>query len=117
MRDGGRIRYSGILKIGGINVFGGGLALYDAGHNLGAIGVSGDTFCADHFIAWRARRNLGLDHLGNVIGGVSGDTDRPDNIIFDITQSQWGSGNSARGFGHPTCINTGIPANLQKVRG
>src|SRR5262249_8939482 len=51
-------------KIGGINVFGGGLALYAAGRTLvGAIGVSGDTSCADHFIAWRARNNLGLDRL------------------------------------------------------
>jgi len=42
--------------IGGINVFGGGLALYDNNGTLvGAIGVSGDTSCADHNIAWRAR--------------------------------------------------------------
>jgi hypothetical protein len=106
-------------KIGGINVFGGGVALYDSGHNLvGAIGVSGDTSCADHFIAWRARHNLNLDHLGNVIGGVSGDPNRPDNIIFDITPNpNGGTGNSAGGFGHPTCINTANPANLPPVRG
>jgi uncharacterized protein GlcG (DUF336 family) len=106
-------------KIGGINVFGGGLALYDSGHNLvGSIGVSGDTSCADHFIAWRARHNLNLDHLGNVVGGVSGDADRPDNIIFDITPNpNGGTGNSAGGFGHPTCINTANPANLPPVRG
>src|SRR6185436_1978785 len=41
-------------KIGGVNVFGGGLALYDnTGKLLGAIGVSGDTSCADHIIAWK----------------------------------------------------------------
>src|SRR4051794_33530697 len=41
-------------KIGGINVFGGGLALYDSHKNLvGAVGVSGDSSCADHNIAWR----------------------------------------------------------------
>src|SRR5881398_2392412 len=39
-------------KIGGINVFGGGLALYGPGKKIvGAIGVSGDTSCADHNIA------------------------------------------------------------------
>jgi uncharacterized protein GlcG (DUF336 family) len=105
-------------KIGGINVFGGGLALYDSGHNLvGAIGVSGDTSCADHFIAWRARHNLNLDHLGNVIGGVAGGT-RPDNIIFDITPNPiGGTGISAGGFGHPTCINTGNPNSLPPVQG
>ena len=50
----------------------------------GGVGVSGDTSCADHNIAWRVRNNLGLDHLSGV-GGVSGDAARPDNIIFDIT--------------------------------
>src|SRR5436853_6892854 len=35
-------------KIGGVNVFGGGLALYNSAHVLvGAIGVSGDSSCAD----------------------------------------------------------------------
>ena len=39
-------------KIGGVNVFGGGLALYDpTGALVGAIGVSGDTSCTDHVIA------------------------------------------------------------------
>src|SRR5262245_38270622 len=37
-------------KIGGVNVFGGGLALYGPGRQiLGAVGLSGDTSCADHF--------------------------------------------------------------------
>src|SRR2546422_1801689 len=41
-------------KIGGVNVFGGGLALYAVGKKIvGAVGVSGDTSCADHNIAWR----------------------------------------------------------------
>src|SRR5207253_3978697 len=47
------------LKIGGVNVFGGGLALYNNNHEIvGAVGVSGDTSCADHNIAWRTRHNL-----------------------------------------------------------
>src|SRR6202043_449663 len=52
-------------KIGGVNVFGGGLALYaTTGEVLvGGVGVSGDTSCADHNIGWRVRHNLGLDHL------------------------------------------------------
>ena len=41
-------------RIGGVNVFGGGLGLYNSkGVLIGAIGVSGDTSCADHNIAWR----------------------------------------------------------------
>lgn len=81
-------------KIGGVNVFGGGLALYDAGGKLvGGIGVSGDSSCADHNIAWRARKLLTLDH---VPAGVAKNGD--DNIINDITSS-----GSASGWGHPTC--------------
>jgi hypothetical protein len=103
-------------KIGGVNVFGGGLALYASGeHVVGAVGVSGDTSCADHDIAWRVRKALGLDHLANV-GGVSGDPSRPDNIIYDIASNpNGGTGNSAGGFGHPTCINTFNPPMLPPV--
>ena len=106
-------------KIGGINVFGGGLALYGVGKQLvGGVGVSGDTSCADHMIAWRVRHNLGLDHLSGV-GGVSGDPARPDNIIYDIAENKFGIGGtgvSAGGFGHPTCINTTNPNNLPAVQ-
>ncbi len=81
-------------KIGGVNVFGGGLALYNAESVLvGAVGVSGDTSCADHNIAWKLRDALGLD---NVPSGVSASGD--DNIIYDIED-----GISAGGFGHPEC--------------
>jgi uncharacterized protein GlcG (DUF336 family) len=67
-------------KIGGVNVFGGGLALYNSKHELiGGIGVSGDTSCADHNIAWRTRNNLHLDY---VPAGVSADATRPDNINY-----------------------------------
>jgi len=104
-------------KIGGVNVFGGGLGLYASGKKLiGGVGVSGDTSCADHNIAWRVRNILGLDHLSGV-GGVSGDPARPDNIIFDITPNpNGGTGISAGGFGHPTCINTFGSDTLPPVR-
>jgi len=104
-------------KPGGVNVFGGGLALYAKGQKIiGAVGVSGDTSCADHNIGWRVRNFLGLDHLAGV-GGVSGDAARPDNIIFDITpNAAGGTGVSAGGFGHPTCINTGGSATLPAVQ-
>lgn len=81
-------------RVGGVNVFGGGLALYnDKGEIIGAIGVSGDTSCADHNIAWRTRSGLKLDY---VQAGVS--KDKNDNIIFDIN-----SGKSKGGYGHPSC--------------
>jgi uncharacterized protein GlcG (DUF336 family) len=104
-------------RIGGVNVFGGGLALYGPGKKIvGAVGVSGDTSCADHNIAWRVRNHLGLDHLFGV-GGVSGDPARPDNIIFDITPNPYGgTGISAGGFGHPTCLNTSGSNTLPPVQ-
>jgi uncharacterized protein GlcG (DUF336 family) len=89
-------------RVGGVNVFGGGLALYNSEHVLiGALGVSGDSSCADHNIAWRTRNTLHLDY---VPGGVSGDPARPDNIVFDIVaQPGFANGVSAAGWGHPAC--------------
>jgi hypothetical protein len=86
--------------MGGVNVFGGGLALYNsAGTLLGAVGVSGDSSCADHNIAWRTREALDLDH---VTAGVAANGD--DNIVYDITsQSGQMPGTSPSGWGHPEC--------------
>jgi uncharacterized protein GlcG (DUF336 family) len=95
-------------KIGGVNVFGGGLALYDAsGALVGAVGVSGDSSCADHIIAWKLRHALKLD---KVPGGVSPTKD--DNIVFDIS-----NGKSAGGWGHPVCTadTTKIGTDLPKT--
>ena len=51
-------------RIGGVNVFGGGLGLYNSSKQLvGGIGVSGDTSCADHNIAYRTRNALNLDYV------------------------------------------------------
>lgn len=110
-------------RIGGVNVFGGGLALYGPGHAVvGALGVSGDTSCADHNIAWRVRSSLALDHMAAseslpAVGGVSSDVNRPDNIVFDIAPNPaGGTGVSAGGFGHPKCLNTADPTLLPAVR-
>ncbi|MDO9105418.1 MAG: heme-binding protein [Methylovulum sp.] len=93
-------------KIGGINVFGGGLALYDANNKIvGGLGVSGDSSCADHNIAWRTRFALGLDHVPSGVA-TAGD----DNIVYDITNGDTSTvnevpalGKSANGWGHPSC--------------
>jgi uncharacterized protein GlcG (DUF336 family) len=84
------------VKVGGVNVFGGGLGLYDSSKQVvGGLGASGDTSCADHNIAWRVRHALALDHL-SAVAGVSGDATRPDNIVFDIAPNPFGgTGNSA----------------------
>src|SRR5664279_1932098 len=39
--------------VGGIITFGGGVALYQVGQVIGGLGVSGDSSCADHAIAYR----------------------------------------------------------------
>ena len=104
-------------RIGGVNVFGGGLALYGPkGTLVGGLGVSGDSSCADHNIAWRTRHALGLDH---VPGGVSGDASRPDNIVYDIVQQPGQMpGTSPSGWGHPACSAeaTKVAASLPAVK-
>lgn len=99
-------------RIGGVNVFGGGLALYRGGQNIGAVGVSGDTSCRDHRVAWLLRHNLSLDHFGTVTG-VSGDPQRPDNMIF------LQNGEAPNGFKHPHCLGApadGNPTDLPAVQ-
>ena len=94
-------------RIGGVNVFGGGLALYTpSGRLIGGIGLSGDTSCTDHIIAWKLRHSLNLD---NVPAGVGeGNTD---NIIFS-------SDETINGFEHPKCdpeavtIAEGLPTDF-----
>lgn len=94
-------------RIGGINVFGGGLALYDQKGHAGGIGVSGDTSCADHNIAWRVRKLLGFDR---VPGGVSPRKD--DGAIYDIS-----NGSSKSGFGHPGCGGKEIEISVELSAG
>jgi uncharacterized protein GlcG (DUF336 family) len=83
-------------RIGGVNVFGGGLGLYNSrGVLIGGVGVSGDTSCADHNIAWRTRHQLNLDF---VPGGVSANHD--DNINY---KGLVPVPSLANDFSHPIC--------------
>jgi uncharacterized protein GlcG (DUF336 family) len=85
---------------GGIIVFGGGLALYNSqGKIVGGLGLSGDTSCTDHIIAWKVRHQLNLD---TVAMGPS--PDHNDNMILDFHD-----GASASGFGHPSCKGGNTP--------
>jgi uncharacterized protein GlcG (DUF336 family) len=104
-------------RIGGINVFGGGLGLYNAsGQLVGGIGVSGDTSCADHNVAWRARHILDMDHVpAGVAALFAGDPTHKDNIVYDIKSHPFQTnGVSASGWGHPQCSAgaTAIAASL-----
>jgi uncharacterized protein GlcG (DUF336 family) len=88
-------------RIGGVNVFGGGLALYNAKKTLiGGIGVSGDTSCADHNISWRTRNSLQLDWVPT---GVSAKFD--DNINY---QGLIPVPSLANDFSHPICKIGGV---------
>jgi heme-degrading protein len=115
-------------RVGGINVFGGGLALYVGGKRVGGVGVSGDTSCTDHMVAWRTRNTLHLDGFVGV-GGVNPDSTRPDNIIFDIVANPDGTGGTGQapggsggvgtspsGFGHPKCLGNPDPSTLPPVQ-
>ena len=46
-------------RVGGMNVFGGELALYNSSKKvIGALDLSGDTSCADHNQAWLVRKKF-----------------------------------------------------------
>jgi uncharacterized protein GlcG (DUF336 family) len=75
---------------GGIITFGGGVALYDSKNNvIGGLGVSGDSSCADHAIAFRMRQLAGYNTL-------PGGTTTADNIVYGPTTSS--------GFWQPHCF-------------
>src|ERR1700744_836661 len=78
---------------GGIITFGGGVALYQGGQVIGGLGVSGDTSCADHAIAFRMRQ---LAKLSGVPSGVA--PDNTDNIIYAP------AGSAPTGFQQPHCF-------------
>ncbi len=90
--------------IGGVIVFGGGLALYEKGKIVGGLGLSGDTSCADHVIAWKIRHQLQLD---SVPMGAS--PEHNDNMVLD-----WSNNNSPNGYGHPTCKGGNPPDEIIK---
>jgi uncharacterized protein GlcG (DUF336 family) len=81
---------SGIGNVpGGIITFGGGVALYSGGQVIGGLGVSGDTACADHAIAFRMRHLAGLDGTP---------TPNQDNIVYLAL------GELPHDLGHPHCF-------------
>lgn len=83
---------------GGIITFGGGVPLYSGGKVIGGLGVSGDSACADHVIAYRMRRMVGLDGIPAGVG--FGGTDNIDYLA---------AGEAPNGFKHVHCF----PNDLQ----
>jgi uncharacterized protein GlcG (DUF336 family) len=86
--------------VGGMITFGGGVALYQGGQVIGGLGVSGDTSCADHVIAYRMRRKAGL---GTIPSGVG--FNKTDNIDY-LAEDE-----APNGFKHPHCLSTDIDPN------
>ncbi len=81
---------------GGIITFGGGVALYKDGQVIGGLGVSGDTSCADHAIAYRMRKAAGLDEIP---GGPN--SSHNDNIEYLASGEA-----SSTGFKQPHCLGS-----------
>jgi uncharacterized protein GlcG (DUF336 family) len=75
---------------GGAIAFGGGVPLYKDGRIVGALGISGDTPCADHEIAKRIRHFAGMDPAK----GATAD---------DI---QYSKADGPSIYTHPLCPNT-----------
>lgn len=90
----GLARGSGVgFNPGGIITFGGGVALYNESNEvIGGLGVSGDTACADHAIAYAMRILLKLNNIPSGVG-LNG----TDNILYAP------SGTTPTGFQHPHC--------------
>jgi uncharacterized protein GlcG (DUF336 family) len=83
--------------VGGMITFGGGVALYKGGQVIGGLGVSGDTSCADHAIAYRMRHLAGFDKIPGGVG--PGGTDNIDYLA---------AGEAPNGFKHPHCLPSDI---------
>jgi uncharacterized protein GlcG (DUF336 family) len=91
---------------GGIITFGGGVALYSNGQVIGGLGVSGDSSCADHAIAFRMRM---LAKLNVLPGGVA--LDNTDNIIYAEPP-----GTAPTGFQQPHCFPSDLtPAQIETI--
>lgn len=84
---------TGINQVpGGIITFGGGVPLYKNGKVIGGLGVSGDSACADHTIAYRMRAQSGFNVIPAGVG-----FNGTDNIDYPAS-------GSPSGFQHPHCF-------------
>ena len=91
---------SGIGQVqGGLVTAAGGIPLYRDGKVIGGIGLSGDSACADHVMAYRIRRNVGLDHIPAGLG-----YNGTDNIDY------LAPGEAPNGFKTPHCFPQDIPS-------
>jgi uncharacterized protein GlcG (DUF336 family) len=113
-------------RIGGVNVFGGGLAVYKSGKKIGAIGVSGDTSCRDHAFAWNVRTALGLAPASPTVGITTYNMDASGTAQTALTGATAGDemiiNNGGTGYwlawSHPACPNsTGLTSAQNTANG
>ncbi|WP_347986354.1 hypothetical protein [Methylomonas sp. AM2-LC] len=106
-------------RIGGVNEFGGGLALYLNGKKVGALGVFGNTSYRDHANAWQIRAALklqpGKETVGittynvnaagqlqtNLTGATVGDE-----LILNVGADRDGDNNYWSAWSQPACPNS-----------
>jgi hypothetical protein len=96
--------------LGGISTVGGGLPLYGEVNGstdntktmlIGGLGVSGDSPCTNHAVAWAVRSQLKLAYFPATVTNttaVTADGTKPDNIILDPTNP----------WGHPKCKGSNV---------
>jgi hypothetical protein len=106
-------------RIGGVNVFGGGLALYLNGKKVGALGVSGDTSCRDHANAWQIRAALKLQPGKGTVGITTYNVNAAgqlqtnlagatvgDELILNVGSDKDGDNNYWIAWSQPACPNS-----------
>jgi uncharacterized protein GlcG (DUF336 family) len=87
---------------GGIITFGGGVALYSNGQVIGGLGLSGDSSCADHAVAYKMRHLAGLDIIPGGVGPAG-----TDNIAYYAYGSNVATQDPSQ-FAQPHCLPSDI---------
>ena len=98
---------------GGIVTFGGGVPLYQSGQVIGGLGVSGDSSCADHAIAFRMRKLADLD---GTPAGPNGSGAGADNIIYPPSALDIYGPPQTPGFWQPHCSGNDLtPSQIATI--
>lgn len=96
-------------RVGGISAVAGGLPLFKLANGgrklIGALGVGGDTSCADHNVAWRIRHKADLDWIPGGQGPDCPGTHDPHcrAAAGHGSDGCWYGVPAVNGFGHPLC--------------
>lgn len=104
-------------RVGGYNAWAGGLGLYNSAKiKVGAIGVSGQSRCTDHLIAWKVRNKLANGAFVNTNIPFGFSPTGTDALVLDVIPDPTGSGgpgHSPSGLGHPSSFCPNLPTPEQ----